>query len=85
MNFKFAFLMCPLLLLGVTWDVQAQTKLAIVNMNGALIGTKDGQKAVSELSAKQATKAKEFEKKQNEILTLQDQLNKGANTLSDAG
>ena len=84
MNFKFAFLMWPLLLLALTWGLQAQTKLAIVNMNGALIGTRDGQKAVSELSAKQATKTKEFEKQQTEILTLQDQLNKGANTLSDA-
>ena len=62
MNFKFTFLMWPLLLLALTWGVQAQTKLAIVNMNDALIGTKDGQKAVSELSAKQATKVKEFEK-----------------------
>jgi hypothetical protein len=44
MNFKFTFLMWPLLLLALTWDVQAQTKLAIVNMNGALIGTTDGQK-----------------------------------------
>jgi outer membrane protein len=84
MNFKFTFLMWPLLLIGLTCGVQAQTKLAIVNMNGALIGTRDGQKAVSELSAKQATKAKEFEKKQNEILALQDQLNKGANTLGEA-
>ena len=44
MNFKFAFLTCPLLLLALTRGVQAQTKLAIVNMNGALIGTTDGQK-----------------------------------------
>jgi outer membrane protein len=84
MNFKFTLLMLPLPLLVVTWGAQAQTKLAIVNMNGALIGTRDGQQAVSELTAKQATKAKEFEKQQNEILTLQDQLSKGANTLSEA-
>ena len=83
MNFKFTLLMLPLPLLVVTWGAQAQTKLAIVNMNGALIGTRDGQQAVSELTAKQATKAKEFEKQQNEILTLQDQLSKGANTLSE--
>lgn len=84
MNFKFTFSKWPLLLLALAWGAQAQTKLATVNMNGALIGTRDGRKAVSELSARQATKAKEFEKKQNEILTLQDQLNKGANTLSEA-
>ena len=84
MNFRFTFLMPLLVLLALASGVEAQTKLAIVNMSGALIGTRDGQKAVSELSAKQASKAKEFEKKQNEILTLQDQFNKGANTLSEA-
>jgi outer membrane protein len=63
---------------------QAQTKLGTVNMNGALIGTKDGQKAVSELNAKQAAKSKEFEQKQDEILELQTQLNKVADTLSEA-
>jgi hypothetical protein len=50
MNFNFTFLMLPLLLLALTSCIQAQTKLAIVNMNAALIGTRDGQKAVSELS-----------------------------------
>ena len=63
---------------------QAQTKLATININSALAGTRDGQKAVAQLNAKQAAKSKEFEQKQNEIVTLQDQLNKGINTLSDA-
>lgn len=78
--------MLPLVLaLGaVALQGQAQIKLATINMNSALTGTRDGHKAISELNAKRADKTKEFEQKQNEILALQDQLNKGANTLSDA-
>jgi outer membrane protein len=63
---------------------QVPIKLATINMNGALAGTQDGQRAVSNWNAKRAAKSKEYEQKQNEILGLQDQLNKGANTLNDA-
>ena len=48
------------------------------------ISTKDGQKAASELDAKTQPKKKELEQKQTEINGLQDQFNKGQNTLSDA-
>jgi outer membrane protein len=74
----------PVLILAIAGSLQAQTKLAVVNMNSALIATKDGQKAASELNAKRAAKSKEFEQKQTEILALQDQLTKGVNTLSEA-
>jgi outer membrane protein len=70
--------------LALAWGCQAQIKLATININGALVGTRDGQKAVSELNAKQAVKSKEFEQKQKEIIGLQDQINRGANTLSGA-
>jgi outer membrane protein len=61
-----------------------QGKYAVINIQGAIINTKDGQKAASELQAKTAPKKKELEQKQNEINGLQDQLNKGSNTLSDS-
>ncbi len=60
-----------------------QGKFAVINIQGAIISTKDGQKAAAELNAKTAPKKKELEQKQNEINALQDQLNKGSNTLSD--
>ena len=84
MNFHLRILLCVVFSLGLASASQAQTKIAIVNMNGALVGTRDGQKAVSELNARQAAKSKEFEQKRNEILGLQSQLDKGANTLSEA-
>jgi outer membrane protein len=84
MNLKTGNFVRPALVLAMTLGVQAQTKLAIVNMNGAMIATRDGQKSASELNARRATRSKEFDQKQNEILALQDQLNKGANTLGEA-
>ena len=74
----------PVLALAVTLTAQAQQgKFAVINIQGAIISTKDGQKAAAELNAKTAPKKKELEQKQNEINGLQDQLNKGSNTLSD--
>jgi outer membrane protein len=61
-----------------------QGKFAVINIQGAIISTKDGQKAAAELQNKTAPKKKELEQKQNDINSLQDQLNKGSNTLSDA-
>src|ERR1700685_2850014 len=75
----------PVLALAVTLTAQAQQgKFAVINIQGAIISTKDGQKAAAELNAKTAPKKKELEQKQNEIASLQDQLNKGTNTLSDS-
>lgn len=61
-----------------------QGKFAVINIQGAIISTKDGQKAAAELQAQTAPKKRELEQKQNDINSLQDQLNKGSNTLSDA-
>ena len=75
----------PVLALAVTLTASAQQgKFAVINIQGALMGTKDGQKAAAELQSKTAPKKKELEQKQNEIASLQDQLNKGTNTLSDS-
>ncbi len=74
----------PVLALAVTLTASAQQgKFAVINIQGAIISTKDGQKAAAELQSKTAPKKKELEQKQNEINALQDQLNKGSNTLSD--
>lgn len=62
----------------------APNKIAVIYFQGAIVGTKDGQKAATELDAKAGPKRKELETKQNEVNALQDQVNKGQNTLSDA-
>jgi outer membrane protein len=77
-------LLWPVFALAVAVGAQAQSsKVAVINIQGAIISTKDGQKAAAELNAKTAPKKKALEQKQNAINALQDQLNKGANTLSD--
>lgn len=58
------------------------TKVGVINIQAALIGTRDGQKAAGELEAKRAPKAKDLEAKQNQINQLRETLNKGSNTMS---
>jgi outer membrane protein len=84
MNFKALVLAGQILALAIPFVLQAQTKLAIINMNGVLAATRDGHSAVSELNARRAARSKEFEQKQSEILALQDQFNKGSNTLNES-
>lgn len=62
---------------------QSTGKVAVINIQSAIVSTKDGQKAASEIQSQFNPKKTEFEKRQNEINQLQDQLNRGRNTLSD--
>ena len=76
--------MCPALVLAADHRRAGPAgKVAVINIQGAIVSTKDGQKAAAELDAKTAPKKKELDQKQNDINALQDQLNKGQNTLSD--
>ena len=84
---KIKSLLLPALALSVTALSFGQagappTKVGVINIQAALIGTRDGQKAAAELDAKRAPKQKELEAKQNQINQLRDQLNKGSNTMS---
>lgn len=71
---------------GLAAALQAQqqpTKVGIIHIQQAIISTKDGQKAAAELQERFDPKRKELEKKQSEIQALQEQLRRGANTLSE--
>ncbi len=71
---KSTFLVAPALVLAVTLGAQAQNqpgKIAVIAIQqGAIVNTKDGQKAASELDAKAAPKKKELDQKQNDINSL---------------
>jgi len=73
--------------IGVVMAAGAQTspmgKVGVINIQSAIVGTKDGQKAAAELENEMAPRRKDVESKQAEIQGLKDQLQKGANTLSD--
>ncbi len=62
---------------------QTTTKVGIISVQNAIVGTKDGQKASAELDSKVAPKKKEFDARQSEIAQLQDQYNKGGNLMSE--
>lgn len=62
---------------------QAQVKIGVIDMQSALLSTKDGQKAVAELKAKFAPKEAEFQKRSQELQAKQDQYRKTENTISD--
>jgi len=58
------------------------SRVGIIHIQGALMSTKDGQKAAAELDSKYAPKKAEVEKLQQEIQQLQDQVRKGAATMT---
>jgi len=62
---------------------QTPTKVGVISMQGALVGTKDGQKASQELEAKWAPKKKEMDARGAEIAQLEDQLRKGGSLMSE--
>ncbi len=75
---------CALAASLATFGYAQTPKIATIQIQAAIVSTKDGQKAAAELESKAAPRRKEIEAKQNEINGLKDQLQKGANTLSDA-
>jgi len=84
---KSKLLLLPSVVLAATLGVQAQSpsgKIAVIAIQNAIVATKDGQKAAAELDSKAGPKKKELEGKQGDINSLQEQLSKGQNTLSEA-
>ena len=76
----------PALLAGATLTLPAQAppaKIAIIHLQNAIIGTKDGQKAAKELETRFMPKRKEIEGRQGEIQALQAQLRASSNTASE--
>ena len=75
----------PVLALAATSLAQAQAtgKVGVINIQSAIVTTKDGQKAASDLEAKSAPKRKTLEGKQTDINSMKDQLQKGQNALSE--
>jgi len=81
---KSTLFVLPALGIGLALSVAAQNpgKVGVINIQGAIVSTKDGQKAASEIQSRFAPKKAELEKRQVDIAQLQDQLNRGRNTLS---
>jgi outer membrane protein len=61
----------------------AQQKIGVVQVQSAIVGTKEGQKAASELETKMGPKRKELETKQGELRKLQESLQKGGSVMNE--
>ncbi|MCW5982849.1 MAG: OmpH family outer membrane protein [Bryobacteraceae bacterium] len=59
------------------------TKVGTINIQGAMISTQEGKKAVGELQAKFEPTSKKLEGMRDEINALQAELSKGSNTMGD--
>lgn len=75
----------PLLALSaiIGYAQQTQGKVGIIRIQDAIIKTKDGQKAASDLQSRFEPRRKDIQAKQTEIQALRDQLSRGSNTMSD--
>jgi outer membrane protein len=60
------------------------TRIAVINVQQAIVNTQEGQKAAAEMQAKFNPRKTALEKRQADIQNLQDQLRKGGSTMSDA-
>jgi len=58
-------------------------KIAIINIQSAILNTKDGTKAAADVRAKFDPRKAELDKKRTDVEALQDQLRKGGATMSD--
>jgi len=69
----------------LVWSQQANapTKVGIIHVQNALLGTKEGQKAAAELQQKFEPVRKKLESMRDEIASLQAQLSRGSNTMSE--
>jgi outer membrane protein len=80
---KASFVILPVLalMLGVSAWAQAP-KIAVIDMQGALLSTKEGQKAAEELKLKFGPREEEFNTRQKELVAKQDAYRKTMNTIS---
>jgi outer membrane protein len=62
---------------------QSAGKIGVINLQTAVVGTKDGQKAGNDIQARFNPKKVEFEQRQRDIGQLQEQLSRGGTTLSE--
>lgn len=92
---KISFLIAPVLVIASSVCVWAQAapaapaapagpqKIAVIDMQSALISTKDGQKAVADLKAKYSPKDQDLQKRQQQLQAKQEEYRKTQNTINE--
>jgi outer membrane protein len=82
---KSASLVLPIvgLVLALPALAEDPAKVGVINLQSAIVGTKDGQKAANDIQVRFNPKKADLDKRQGDIAQLQDQLNRGRNTLGE--
>ena len=82
---KSASFVLPIVGLALALPALAEnpTKVGVINLQSAIVSTKDGQKAANDIQVRFNPKKADLDKRQSDIAQLQDQLNRGRNTLSE--
>ena len=62
----------------------APNKVGVIQIQAAIVSTKDGQAAAADLETRLGPKRKELEKQQADVKDLQDKLQRGKNTMSQS-
>jgi outer membrane protein len=62
---------------------QPPPKMGVISVQGAIVGTKDGQKASQELTTKFEPKQKDIQARQAALAQMKDQYQKGGNLMSE--
>jgi outer membrane protein len=71
------------LVIALPAAAQNAGKIGVINLQTAITGTKNGQKAGNDIQTRFNPKKAAFEKRQSDIGQLQEQLNRGGTTLSE--
>jgi len=82
---KRSFVAAAVAVVGLAFGANAQApgKVGVISVQGAIVGTKDGQKAAAALETKFQPKRKDIEGRQTEVTQMEDQMRKGGNLLTD--
>ncbi|MGH9452771.1 MAG: OmpH family outer membrane protein [Terriglobia bacterium] len=73
----------PVFLRAQAISAAGGTSVAVINIQQAIAGSAEGKQALDELQKKYQPRRQDLEQQQQAINTLQDQLQRGATTLSD--
>ena len=78
MNNSRFLLLIPGLVLALSASAQTNGKVGIINLQAAIGGTKDGQKAAADLQKRYGPRRADLEKRQADLQQLQEKLSKAA-------
>ena len=82
-NLQIAGWMLVALAAGASAQISTNQKIGVIDMQSAMVATKDGQKSAADLRAKYAPKQQEFQQRQSQLQQKQDQFRRTENTMSE--